>query len=379
MKLVEVKEGLARILVPKAERIYDAPVFYNPIMSLNRDISVLAVKVLGPKGVLDALSATGIRGIRYALETPAEEVWLNDINEEAYGLMKKNVGLNIGGELYEEGDRSYLWGEKIVVINRGDANRLMAENFRYFDFLDLDPFGSPVEFLDTALRSVRRNGVLAVTATDTGVLCGAYRNACLRKYLAEPIRGPLCHEAGLRILIGTIVRYAAKYDLGVGVLLAYHRDHYFRVFLRLESGAKKADRSVSQLGYLWADKSGRFEYRRGFLPDKPGASGPLWLGPLKDESFVEKLIESAKDHPLAHKKTLPFIQLISEELDVPFHYDTHTLARACSLTPPKLDVIIQRLKDLGYSATKTHFSPTSVKTDAPFRVVAEVMKNVQAD
>ncbi len=120
MKLVEVKEGLARILVPKAERIYDAPpVFYNPIMSLNRDISVLAVKVLGPKGVLDALSATGIRGIRYALETPAEEVWLNDINEEAYGLMKKNVGLNIGGELYEEGDRSYLWGgEKIVVINR---------------------------------------------------------------------------------------------------------------------------------------------------------------------------------------------------------------------------------------------------------------------
>lgn len=90
----------------------------------------------------------------------------------------------------------------------------MAENFRYFDFLDLDPFGSPVEFLDTALRSVRRNGVLAVTATDTGVLCGAYRNACLRKYLAEPIRGPLCHEAGLRILIGTVVRYAAKYDLG---------------------------------------------------------------------------------------------------------------------------------------------------------------------
>lgn len=111
MELVAVKEGLARILVPKAERIYDAPVFYNPVMSLNRDISVLAVKVLGPKRVLDALSATGIRGIRYALETPAEEVWLNDISEEAYGLMKKNASLNIDGELYEEGDRSYLWGK----------------------------------------------------------------------------------------------------------------------------------------------------------------------------------------------------------------------------------------------------------------------------
>ncbi len=183
----------------------------------------------------------GSGGIRYALETSAEEVWLNDISEEAYGLMKKNASLNIDGELYEEGDRSYLWGEKLVVINKGDANRLMAENFRYFDFLDLDPFGSPVEFLDTALRSVRRNGVLAVTATDTGVLCGAYRNACLRKYLAEPIRGPLCHEAGLRILIGTVVRYAAKYDLGgVEVLLGYHRDHYFRAFLKLKSGGEES-------------------------------------------------------------------------------------------------------------------------------------------
>jgi tRNA (guanine26-N2/guanine27-N2)-dimethyltransferase len=379
MELMEVKEGLARILIPKAKRIYDAPVFYNPVMSLNRDISVLTVKVLKPKTVLDALSATGIRGIRYALETPAEEVWLNDISEEAYQLMKKNVSLNIKGELHEKGDRSYLRGEKIIVINKGDANKLMAENFRYFDFLDLDPFGSPVEFLDAALRSVRRNGVLAITATDTGVLCGAYRNACLRKYLAEPIRGPLCHEAGLRILIGTVVRYAAKYDLGVEVLLAYHRDHYFRAFLKLKSGARKADRSVSQLGYLWADKNGRFEYRRSFLPDKPGASGPLWLSSLKDESFVESLVEAAEGHQLAHKKTLPFLQLILEELDTPLHYDTHTLARACSLTPPKVETVIKRLRELGYKATKTHFSPTSVKTDAPFMTVMGVMKDVQAD
>ncbi len=165
------------------------------------------------------------------------------------------------------------------MANRDDANRLMAEKFRYFDFLDLDPpFGSPVGFLDTALRSVRRKGVLAVTATDTGgVLCGAYRNACLRKYLAEPLRGgELCHEAGLRILIGTVVRYAAKYDLGgVEVLLAYHRDHYFRAFLRLKSGARNADESLSNLGYLWQKKNGgEFGYERAVLPKKPGAHGP---------------------------------------------------------------------------------------------------------
>ena len=374
MEFVEVREGLAKILVPKARRIYDAPVFYNPVMALNRDVSVLTARVLKPKRVLDALSATGIRGIRYALETPAEEIWLNDISEKAYDLMKKNVVLNVRGELREENDRSFLLGEKVMVINRGDANRLMAEKFRYFDLLDLDPFGSPVEFLDTALRSVKRRGILAVTATDTGVLCGAYRHACLRKYLAEPIRGELCHEAGLRILIGTIVRYSAKYDLGVDVLLAYYRDHYFRVFLKLKSGAKKADESISKLGYLWQDERGRFEYSREFLPGKPGAYGPMWLGPLKDVEFVEKIIEKARNHALGHRKTVPFLELLAEELDVPFHYDTHALARKNGLEVRKIGKVIEKLRELGYRATRTHFSPTAIKTDAPFEEVLNAMR-----
>jgi len=374
MELVEVNEGLARILVPKAERIYDAPVFYNPVMALNRDISVLVAKVIEPKKVLDALSATGVRGIRYALESPAEEVWLNDISEEAYSLMKRNVALNFGGELYEEGDRSYLWGEKLIVLNRGDANRLMAENFRYFDLLDLDPFGSPMGFLDTALRSVRRRGVLAVTATDTGVLCGAYARACVKNYLARPIRGELCHEAGLRILIGSIARYSAKYDLGVEVLLAYYRDHYFRAFLRLKSGARKAEKSLSQLGYLWQDENGKFTYERAFFPERPKAHGPFWLGPLKNGAFMEELVKRLEDFEPAHKKTGPFVELLSEELDVPFHYDTHALARKNNLQVKKVSDVIERLDELGYSASRTHFSPTAIKTNAPFEVVLDVLR-----
>ncbi len=378
MEFVEVREGLAKILVPKAERIYDAPVFYNPIMALNRDISVLALGVLKPGTVLDALSATGIRGIRYALETPAEEVWLNDINPDAFNLILKNVRLNLGLEGKPLGEKRVAFeGEKRVVANLDDANRLMAEKFRHFDFLDLDPFGSPVEFLDTALRSVKRRGVLAVTATDTGVLCGAYRHACRRKYLAEPIRGELCHEAGLRILIATVVRYAAKYDLGVEVLLAYYRDHYFRAFLRLKSGARKADESLSNLGYLRQDANGRFEYETAFLPEKPSAYGPLWLGPLKTQEFVDEMLNLAGAHPLSHRKTLPFLETLAGELDIPFHYDTHALARRNNLQVRKLAGIIEALRERGYRATRTHFSPMAVKTDAPFEEVLEVLKSLQ--
>ncbi|ACS33894.1 tRNA (guanine(10)-N(2))-dimethyltransferase [Thermococcus gammatolerans] len=377
MELVEIREGLARVLVPKAERIYDAPVFYNPVMALNRDISVLAVKALSPRRVLDALSATGIRGLRYSLETSAEEVWMNDINEDAFRLILKNLELNFGSKPVLANGRAELGlPEKRLVVNLGDANKLMSENFRYFDFIDLDPFGSPVEFLDSALRSVRRRGFLGLTATDTGVLCGAYRRACRRKYLAEPIRGELCHEAGLRILIGTIVRYAAKYDLGVEVLLAYYRDHYFRVFLRLRSGAKKADESVELLGYLWQDETGKFKYERDFLPGKRGAYGPMWLGPLKNQAFLEELVRLTKtsEESISHRKTFQFLSLLVEELDVPFHYDTHALARKNGLEVVKISRVIETLHSLGFEATRTHFSPTSIKTNAPFDVVLRSMR-----
>jgi len=374
MELVEITEGKARILIPLAARIYDAPVFYNPVMVLNRDLSVLALRVLSPERVLDALSATGVRGIRYALETPTREVWLNDIKPEAFELILKNVRLNFGADAAGAGDtRELVVGGRKLVIARADANGIMGRAFRYFDFIDLDPFGSPMEFLDSALRSVRRRGALGITATDTGVLCGAYRNACRRRYLAEPVRGYLCHEAGLRILLGSVARYAAKYDLGVEVLLAYYRDHYFRAFLRLTSGARRADKSIGELGYLYTSDRWEFEYEKSFLPSRGSAHGPMWLGPLKDRGFVEKMIRLAGPE-LGSGKSLPFLRMLYEELDVPFHYDTHAIAGGIGTAVPKVSTVIQKLRELGYPATRTHFSPTAIKTTAPPSAVLEVVR-----
>ena len=178
----------------------------------------------------------------------------------------------------------------------------------------------------------------------------------------------------MRILIGTVVRYAAKYDLGVEVLLAYYRDHYFRAFLKLSSGARKADKSLARLGYLWQDGNGRSTYEEGFLPEKPGAAGPMWLGPLKDEGFSKELDKELKGFEPAHKKTAEFTRTLIEELDVPFHYDTHALARRNGLEVRKVSVIIERLRERGYSATRTHFSPTAIKTDAPFEEVLEALR-----
>ncbi|NPA47529.1 MAG: tRNA (guanine(10)-N(2))-dimethyltransferase [Thermococci archaeon] len=372
-ELRRIIEGEAELFVPRAPRIYDAPVFFNPIMRLNRDVSILCARILRPKTVLDAFSATGIRGIRYALEADAEEVWMNDISRDAFELMLKNSRLNFPRALQVGvGGRVVLiHGGSILVLSKEDANRLMSDKFRYFDLVDLDPFGSPVEYLDAALRSVKRKGVVAVTATDTGVLCGAYGRACLKKYLARPVRGELCHEAGLRILIGTIVRYAAKYDLGVEVVLAYYRDHYFRVFLRLRSGAKWALKSLGMLGYLYYTGPGRFEYETAFLPSREGAYGPMWMGKLKDEESVKRIHEECRNCGFIGRDTCEFIELLHEELDVPFFYDTHSLAREFGTQVPKVSTLIERLRELGFEATKTHLSPTAFKTTGG---LADVMK-----
>lgn len=41
-----------------------------------------------------------------------------------------------------------------------------------WDFVDVDPFGSCMPFLDAAIGAVRDHGVLAAAATDLAVLCG---------------------------------------------------------------------------------------------------------------------------------------------------------------------------------------------------------------
>jgi len=378
MELTKLREGKAEIFIPKAERIYDAPVFYNPAMGLNRDLSVLLLKVIKAKKVLDALSATGIRGIRYALETEAEEIWFNDINPEAFKLIIENLKLNFKGNLEVDERSAILKGKKILIAMNKDANLLMNEKFRYFDFVDLDPFGSPMEFLDSSLRSVKRNGILAVTATDTAPLCGAHPKACMRKYNARPIRWELCHESGLRILIGTAVRYAAKYDLGIEVLFAYYKNHYFRAFLRLKDGAKEGDKALKNLGYLYFDsKTGKFEVERNFLPSRANAFGPLWLGPLKSQKIVEKMNEEDKTELAEKKKVAKFLDVIVKELDVPFFYDVHALARRNSLEVRKLSDIAALLQEKGYHVSRTHFSPTAIKTDAPFEEVLKALKALQ--
>src|SRR3989304_1658473 len=104
-----VKEGKVKVLVPKLAAFVKqpsdyapskAPVFYNPVMELNRDIAVLAFQAFQRMinreiTICEPLTSSGIRGVRFATEIHGDKkVLISDINERAFKLEKHNGQLN---------------------------------------------------------------------------------------------------------------------------------------------------------------------------------------------------------------------------------------------------------------------------------------------
>ena len=100
MKYDVITEGKAKIKVPKGSGKVsrEMPVFYNPVMRSNRDITILlmaaAPRLYGMKKlrIADPMAATGIRGIRMLRELGASSIDslnMNDYSSDAAALIKK--------------------------------------------------------------------------------------------------------------------------------------------------------------------------------------------------------------------------------------------------------------------------------------------------
>lgn len=369
----EITEGKTLLLVPAKDghgetgtnKPRKAPVFFNPRMKLNRDMTCSVVKALmgtNPElSFLDLLAGSGAKGVRVARETGAG-VHLNDGSEKAVEAIEQNASLN----------------DLDVTVSCENANRLLHENFNRFDFIDLDPFGTPVPFIDNAVMMAKTDGCLGITATDTAPLCGVYPESCYRKYSAVPLRGEFCHEAGLRILIGHTARAAARYARGIECLFSHSTDHYFRAFIRLNQGKEKAKKTLREMGYVYYCPSCfARETSKGPLPEaktcpcgKPyKTAGPLWLGPIKDDDFCTSLVESSAY--LEDKRLTKLITTIKDELHEPFYYDLHRICDALNTSVPSMKTVFEALKD--YKVSRTHFNPTAIKTDAPVEEIKGVL------
>jgi tRNA (guanine26-N2/guanine27-N2)-dimethyltransferase len=366
-----ITEGTTQIEVPIPDENSSFPpssvsVFYNPEMQLNRDISVAAIACFvkdNPEYTyLDALSASGIRGLRIANEVGLATT-MSDWEEESVGLIEKNIILNSL--------------ENCTAIKR-NANVVMLDNS--FDIIDLDPFGTPAPFLDAACRSARK--LLCVTATDTAPLCGAHKKAGIRRYGAVPLKTDYYPEMGVRILIGAIARTLARSDKAMTPLLSYASQHYYRVFVEVKKNVVSADECLKQMGFVsQCFKCGEMHKEFGLAVhmdkecpecgEKTTIAGPLWLGSLHDRDFCDCVLAECEKREFT--RAVKLIRLCRDELDIPLHYDYHKLCKSLGISARRTDELISVLRERGFGASRTHFSGVSFKTDAPLGEIKRIV------
>lgn len=391
-----VTEGKAKIIAPDL-RAYGicpsdyapsrAPVFYNPVMELNRDLTVIAFQVFQrilqrEITICDPLTGTGIRSVRFGTEIEgAKKIVCGDINKRSFNLAKQNIQLN-GLE------------NKVTAKNQ-EANRLLgnysAPKAR-FDVIDIDPFGTPVPHLDSAVQALRNKGLLATTATDMAPLCGVHPKACIRKYGGKPLRSEYCQEIAIRLLTSAIATQAAKHDIGIHVLFSHCSNHYIRVYTQIVYGAKKADLSIKNLGYILhcfnclhrEIASKPFPEAAAKCPEcgsKMDYAGPLWINEIFQSKFVEQMkIENTHFAFKNGGKIAKLLDLIKEEASSPLtYYVLDRLSGKMRLPAPSVTRFIQALRRKGFKAIPTHFNTRGVRTDAPALVMQETLKELAKD
>jgi len=321
-------------------------------MAGDRDLGVAFVRAWAPavptsRTGWEVTAATGVRGLRLVRETGAfGHFLLTETNPEAFCVLARNSA-----------------SFPAAVARADDGRQAPAES--PFDYVDVDPFGSPIPFVPAAVESVRPGGVLAVTATDMMVLAGAQPAAALRRYGARPVRGRLGPEGGLRILLAYLARSARARDRSIRPLLSYVRDHHVRCYL--EVGGK--DRSEDPVGTI---DPARWE---GPRVGEGGPYGPLWLGPLFDQRLVSRLeVPATAARPDEVRR---FLARLREEVSVdqPFYYEPNVMASELGLPfPPSWAGLRDALAARGYRAGRTHARPEGFRTDAPHEVVAEAAR-----
>ncbi|KAL4911872.1 S-adenosyl-L-methionine-dependent methyltransferase [Aspergillus aurantiobrunneus] len=404
--------------------------------------------------ILDALSASGLRALRYASEIPfVTRVVANDLSSSAIQSMKLNIEYNGLG--------------KLIQPNTGDARIYMYNRLRpathshtkddagKFDVIDLDPYGSAAPFIDAAVQGVKDDGLLCITCTDAGVWASnGYPEKSFSLYGGVPMKGTHSHEGGLRLILNSVAISAGKYGLTIEPLLSLSIDFYARLFVRIHRSPAEAKfiSGNTMLVYTcdagcgaWTtqpltqtkqrlDKKGNPFYHFGFAQAptanqkcehcgmKTHLSGPMWAGPLHNPHFIQKILDLLPQVDRDVYQTIDRVEgmlttALEEDLTLelppeddtsqppndsrssedttsqmeelahmipradpalrdpyPFYFSLSSISKVLHTTTVPYDAFRGAVRHLGYRCTRSHTKPNTVRTDAPWAIVWEIMR-----
>tara|TARA_B100000941_G_scaffold289689_1_gene269635 strand:+ start:400 stop:1746 length:1347 start_codon:yes stop_codon:yes gene_type:complete len=403
--------------------------FLNPAMAPSRTRSVLLLKDAlqhnwltspeKPIRAFDALCSTGVRIRRWRNEIPDElqprlRITGNDLNDFAlsWAIASHNNNLPDYTENIEMNhDRYGSMAQRIPVngiyFQKLDAKLAMAD--ASYQWIDIDPFGSPVPFIDSAIQSLARTGVLEVTATDTAALTGSSLSSQKRRYGAQGIVDDYAHDDAVRVLLGLIAKTAAMHDRIIKPILSLFDGHHVRVSVLVKTSKEAASNFQEQLGYRLRTENVPYEFIKYPSAEQMDlASGPLWIGPLMDKEIAGRLTEECVIGTCLPTK-LELAELIDKGLewsDKDIEYATREMKRsvkhisaaadllsrnhlllslnsmprlAGTKGAPKLDDVISDLIELGHGAARYPDMEPMFVTDADFDEVIAVFRRYHLD
>ncbi|XP_052805195.1 tRNA (guanine(26)-N(2))-dimethyltransferase-like isoform X1 [Mya arenaria] len=420
-----ITEGKATIIQPES-------VFYNPVQEFNRDITIAVIsefatdhiqhvkelrqkkaKAAGEIGeadgtdldapleagkhhphgmkILEGLAASGLRSMRFGHEIPGvQKIICNDFDKQAAEIIAKNITRNGLSELVE--------------ASCADASMLMYQNRFGFDVVDLDPYGTAAPFLDSAVKSVREGGLLCITCTDAATLCGNTPEKCFTMYGSLPLRSKFCHEMAMRIILRCLESHAARHSRYIVPLISLSIDFYFRIFVKVYSGQKKAKFSATHTGMVYQcsgcgafktqnlaeatpAKGDNFKFSATKGPpvaekcehcgSRHQMGGPLYLGPLHDKDFIHRVIGrvvSEGEGFRTGKRLEGMLSTAQEELDTPLYYEADGLYQTVKCQPMPMNTFRSALLNAGYEVSYSHACKNSVKTNAPNSMIWDIMR-----
>lgn len=396
-----ITEGAARVIFENKNEV-----FYNPAQEVNRDLSVLVLRLFAEQmrqergekfdgiTILEALSATGLRSVRYWKEVPGiKSIVANDIETAAVKNIRRNVHFNGISDTQ-------------IIPNQGDARAVMYQNQKAYDVIDLDPYGSGAEFFDAAVQSINDGGLICVTCTDMQVLCGNYPEVCSYKYGALPLKGKPTHEQAVRIVLASLERSAARYQRHIVPLISLSMDFYVRMFVRVYTRPEEAKRSMLKLSHVYqCSGCGALHFQPLGRCEGKGASqrylaasgppvnrncddcgrdhkvlGPIWNRSLYDDEFIKKAMEELEKNSAlfkTHKKVNGYLSVLSQELpDQPLFYDLPAICKVLHAQQPAMSVFKSAILNAnrGYRISISHTVATAIKTDAPASFLWDILR-----
>ena len=398
--------------------------FPNPAMAPSRTRSVLLLKDAlehdwltsqdKPIRVFDAMCSTGVRIRRWRNEIPNElqsrlRITGNDLNDFAlsWAINSHNQNLpkyteNVEMNFDRYGSMTQRESVNGIFFQKMDAKLAMAD--ASYQWIDIDPFGSPVPFIDSAIQSLARTGVLEVTATDTAALTGSSLSSQKRRYDSQGIVDDYAHDDAVRVLLGLIAKVAAMHDRVIKPILSLFDGHHVRVSVLVKTSKEGASDFQNNIGYRLRCQDLPYKFIK--YPDSKqikDSSGPLWIGPLMDREIAGRItVESAIQTCLPSEEELEELtdgKLEWIEKDV--EYATREMARsvkhiadaadllsrehlllslnamprlAGTKGAPKMEDVVNDLIALGHSAARYPDMDPMFITDAEFETVLSVVR-----